>query len=325
MKNVNRRDLIFAPSIISSLITNNSNAQSQNRSNEVDWDVLSDDVSRATLFRDEVIPEYLRGIDRQTTSSEPLALPDIFRFPNDAREDRIAGTPRTNSIFGIDISHHNSSNIRLDLLRLQRVHFAYVKCTQGVKFKDGLFGQFWRAMGNLSVNDRIYRGAYHFLTAADPGRDQADSFVNYLNLHGGLKASDLLPVVDLEWDRTNTDPDRWRGRGADNIIRTVVDFASRVQERTGKKPMIYTARSWFSSETIPLNRFSAFADFPIWIADYNPRRKLSETPAVPSGVTPVIWQFTDRAQLTSGYDRGVDASIFYGSVQDFNRVFQISP
>ncbi len=282
---------------------------------------LTDDASRADLFDKEVRPAGLR--EEQDQQPSPLAIPPIFYFPADARFDSIENKPRANSIFGIDISHHSKANLRFDLLRLQGIRFVYIKATQGTGFKDNMFKTFWDKAGALPEADRVYRGAYHFLSSDKPGRAQADAFLDYLDLHGGVKPGDMVPVIDLEWDVVPGNPDRWSGRGAPYILDVVLSCVKRIKERSGRTPMIYTAKSWFGPKTIPLTQITALKDFPLWIADYNDRRKLSEKPAVPDGMTAALWQFSDRAQLSTGYSGGMDANIFYGTDADFKQAFGI--
>jgi lysozyme len=288
---------------------------------EASWQPLTDQPSRAELFKTEIIPRALR--ENQDSGPTTLAIPPTFYFPDDANTDRIENKPRVKSIFGIDISHHLSGNLDFSLLKAQRVSFVYCKATQGTTFKDAKFGKFWRDLGNLPASDRLPRGAYHFLSSDNPGKDQADRFLDYVRLQGDFKPGDLPPVLDLEWDVVPGNPDRWRGRGKQYILDSVLGCLERIKQKTGKTPIIYTAKSWFGSETLPLSEFSRLADYPIWIADYNNRRKLSEKPDVPNGAKTLIWQFSDRALFATGYDGGLDASIFYGTEEEFKQAFGI--
>lgn len=289
---------------------------------ETGWQSLTNDWSRAQLFEREVIPFGLR--EQQDDGAVTLAIPPVFYFPDDVKTDRIENKPRQNVVFGIDVSHHLSKDLNFSLLKLQRIGFVYCKATQGTGFKDAKFGGFWEAIGKLPEADRIPRGAYHFLSSDSPGKGQADSFLNYVRLHGDFRPGDLPPVLDLEWDVSNENPDRWRGRGKQYILDQTLGCLERIKEVSGKMPIVYTAKAWFGSETIPLSDFSMLAPYPLWIADYNNKRKLSEKPDVPSGVKPLLWQFTDRARMTTGYDGGVDASVFYGSNDEFRKTFGLS-
>jgi lysozyme len=289
---------------------------------EAEWQPLTDDRSRAQLFEREVIPFGLR--EQQDDSVVTLAIPPVFYFPDDVKTDRIENKPRQNVIFGIDISHHLSNDIDFSLLKLQRVGFVYCKATQGVRFKDEKFERFWKSLGKLSNTDSLPRGAYHFLSSDSPGKDQADRYLDYVRLQGDFQPGDLPPVLDLEWDVTKTNPDRWRGLGKQYILDQTLGCLERIKQRSGKTPIVYTAKAWFSSETIPLSEFSKLAPYPLWIADYNNKRKLSEKPDVPGGARPLLWQFTDRSRMTTGFDGGLDASVFYGTSDEFRKAFGLS-
>jgi lysozyme len=289
---------------------------------ESSWSELTNEPSRATLFKEKVIPD---GMSEEAKSKgDTLALPSIFVFPTDALNDTIEDKPRENCIFGIDLSHYDSKSFRFDLLKLKHVGFVYVKATQGINLKDQNFSIYWKKLSKLERPDAIYKGAYHFLSSEGAGKDQADSFVDYVNMHGGFQAGDLPPVIDLEWDISGKSThDRWSDKSPDYIIATVKDCLQRIEARTHRKPIVYTAASWFSSSTIPLTRCKEFGDYPIWIADYNRKRKLSEKPAVLPNVVPVIWQFTDSAKFNQNVGGDVDASIFYGTATDFKKTFEL--
>lgn len=171
---------------------------------EDSWTALpddqSEDTSRGAAFAEHEVAAY--DAAAPASSAEPLAIPSQFTFPDDARYDRIEKHDRMNSIFGIDVSHYTDSRLNLDDLKVKNVRFVYIKATQGTSSKDAKFAQFWDGMGKLDPAVKVPRGAYHFLSSTSPGKPQADAFVDYITLHGGIKTGDLPPVVDLEWDVT---------------------------------------------------------------------------------------------------------------------------
>ena len=112
-----------------------------------------------------------------------------FKFPEDAFKDE--DKPRANSIFGIDISHYTGRNFSFDSLRAQNVRFVYAKATQGVRYKDDLFGLYWQALNDLPAEKKVLRGAYHFLSSSADGAAQADTFLSFLEKNGGLKVADM--------------------------------------------------------------------------------------------------------------------------------------
>ena len=291
---------------------------------ESSWTDLTDQPSRKELF-DNVIKASLEEDSRHHTPPNlpSFAIPKDFFFPDDARFDKILNKPRDKAIFGIDISHHDEKPLNLGLLRLQKVDFVYVKATQGVKFKDSRFDYYWKALAGLSPEQRPLRGAYHFLSALDDGREQAERFVQYVSLHGGFQKDDLPPCMDLEWDVTSKNPDQWKGQSPEKILDSVIAWLKRTKELTGRTPLVYTARSWWLERGIPESKFALLNEYPIWIADYSRSHKASEKPGILNGRTQSIWQFADDAKLTLGYTGTLDANIFYGSRDEFNKAFGV--
>jgi lysozyme len=199
-----------------------------------------------------------------------------------------------------------------------------VKATQGVRFKDGKFGSYWADLAALEDANKPYRGAYHFLSAKGSAEDQANSYVEYLNLHGGLKAVDLAPCVDLEWDRTSDNPDQWKGQEPDVILAKTLKWLQIVEMRTKRKPIIYTARSWWRERIQDEKKLELLDKYSIWIADYSTSHKATEKPSVINGKRQMLWQFTDDASLSTGYNQGMDANIYYGTVAQFETDFGVS-
>src|SRR5258708_3590446 len=227
---------------------------------ESSWTSLVDEPSRGDLFQTEILPAAIAEADAAAKAEGregvSLGIVPTFAFPADVGWDRTENKARAGAIFGIDVSHYTDPALRLELLRDQDVKFIYLKATQGTGWKDDNFRDFWpRLVGVASTGrdgvkrdgvpaeSRIPRGAFHFLSSTSPGLAQADSFVDYVTLHGGFKDDDLPPVVDLEWDVTRTVKDQWVGKGADAIVKNGLDCLGRIKERTHRTPILYTARS----------------------------------------------------------------------------------
>ncbi|WFU50708.1 GH25 family lysozyme [Sinorhizobium terangae] len=293
------------------------------RAGDTSWEDLKDDVSRQTLFIDEVIPAKLAEEKDNPSAPKDFALPKEFVFPDDAKFDKVEKKARGDVIFGIDVSHW-TGNIKFHNLALQEVDFVYVKATQGTKFKDGMFGKYWADLGKLDGDKKVYRGAYHFLTANDDVVEQANRFVEFLALHGGIGAGDMPPCLDLEWDRTSTNPDRWAGQDAAKIIEKARTWLEIVEQKTKRTPIIYTARSWWKSRKIDEKLLTKLDRYHIWIADYSTSHKAVEKPAIINGKTQKLWQFADDANVTTGYKSGLDANIYYGTRASFEQDFGIT-
>jgi lysozyme len=287
------------------------------------WEDLTDDTSRQVLFSDEVVPARLEFDETHPSTVIPFALPKEFVFPEDARYDKIENKERKDTVFGIDISHWTGP-IKVNNLRLQRVHFVYAKATQGVGFKDGMFKTYWDAMDKLPADRKVHRGAYHFLTANDDPEKQANRFLEFLAQNGGLKPDDMPPCLDLEWDRTSDNPDRWAGQVPEQIIAKARKWLEIVEARTGRRPVVYTARSWWKSRGIKEELLQTIDRYHIWIADYSSSHKASEKPSIINGKVQKVWQFADDAKLSTGYGGGLDANIYYGTLDQFAQDFGLS-
>ena len=290
---------------------------------ESSWTDLEDDTSRATLFDDAVKPAKVEQEAGAPDKPIDLAIPKVFYFPDDARTDVILNKPRENAIFGIDVSHYTTKDLNHAMLRFQEVRFVYVKATQGTGYKDSLFKYFWTSLHQLDGSRAISVGAYHFLSAGIGGTDQAKRFVDFVNLNGGFSPGDMPPCLDLEWDRTASNPDRWSGTDPDAIVDNAIQWLEYVSAKTGRTPLLYTARSWLDGIGIKGDRLARLTKYPLWIADYSSTHKAVEKPSVPKGGKNVLWQFASDAKLTAGYKRGLDANIYYGSEEDFVRDFGI--
>jgi lysozyme len=286
--------------------------------------VEAEPPSRKQLFAEFVQPFGLSESYNGPEQGKSLALPSLFKFPGEAQYDSILKKPRQNQIFGIDVSGWTSPNLPIVDLRYQWVRFVYAKASQGTTYKDKKFKAFWQKLGALQAADKPWRGAYHFLSASSSGKTQADAFVDVLSAEGGLQPGDMTPAVDLEWDIvTQGGADQWQGKGKDYILDSVLGCLNRIKERTNRTPALYTSKAWFSNQTLPLTSFDQLKEFPLWVADYRPKRQLEENPDYPGSTAPKLWQFADNAQLTNFTD-GLDVSVFNGTEADFKKVFQIS-
>jgi len=291
--------------------------QIQSAVSDADWQPLTDDASRAQLF--QLIIAAQRG-------STPEALPGTpakpFMFPHDVSVD--GEQPRKNSIFGLDISHYTASDLEFGLLKQQGVRFVYTKATQGTSFKDAKFAEFWAKLDTLPADAKVLRGAYHFLSSTGDAIAQADSFLKFIDLHGGLRPDDLPPVLDLEWDVTSAGgPDHWAGQSPSEILDKTLTWLKRVEDKTGKIPMLYTALAWWRDRGIPEAEFAKLAHYKIWIADYSSSHRATEIPTIPQNARWHLWQFTDAARLTQGYSGGMDANIYKGTEEQFQADFEI--
>lgn len=286
---------------------------------------LVDEPSRAYLFK---FIEAAAERDNPPGDAEArsLAVNGPFNFPDDVTIDRVENKPRLNSIFGIDISHYEGPNFKFEGLRDQGVRFVYVKATQGINYRDNLFSKYWASLDALPQDKSVLRGAYHFLSAGLDGASQADSFVKWVEKNGGFKDTDMPAVLDLEWDIPaggTPENDRWAGHSAEEIIGTALAWLHRVEEATHKAPIVYTSRQFWIDRHIPESNMDRIAPhYKIWIANYSKSARAREVPTKINNVGETIWQFSETARISVGYDKSVDANVFKGTEAEFIAALQ---
>jgi lysozyme len=305
------------------------NAQGQDAGrDEASWNALIDEPSRNVLFQ-----RYADGL-AATEGGHPqsFALPSSFKFAHDAQQDE-HGDDRKGVIFGIDISHYEGNAFPFADLKRQSVGFVYAKATQGTDFSDKTFDHNWNALAGLPDAQKIPRGAYHFLSSQPSmsGKAQADSFIDYITRHGGFKPGDLRPALDLEWDvACRNCPDRWQTnhRTPEEIIRTTVDFLNEVQARTGRKPLVYTNKSFLKDNHVDSTEFMNRlpAGVKVWIFDVSSADRKLELPDPSANLPYALWQFTFSGKLTNGFPDGeFDVNVFKSNpdtlTQDFQSIF----
>ena len=267
---------------------------------------LRNDASRAELL--------LYGLSLKNEKAIPVA----FKFPEHASQ-------RPEWMFGTDISHHNGE---IDWAKATgaKIRYVYLKATQGEKFYDKTFKGHWGALKVLSANPetKLYRGAYHFLSADGDPIKQANNFVSMIRTAGGMERADLPPVLDLEWDiDAGGDPakqDRWAAKTPEQIIEKVVTFINVIEKETGRTPIIYTAASWWKTR---IGSSKALAKYRLWIADYSAPSALREQPSMVPGHVFDLWQFSETARVLNWKGRRVDANVFKGGDAEFRRAMGI--
>ncbi|GLZ29085.1 lysozyme [Lentzea sp. NBRC 105346] len=220
--------------------------------------------------------------------------------------------PAGYSIDGVDTAkyqHPGGAAIDWAKLRAGGVEFATVKATRGLNVTDeylsaDLSGA--RAAG-LAV------APYHFYTAtaADTGAAQADRFINAVRATGytAQRAGDLPPVFDLE--RMDD------GSGRCPPYATVADakaWLDRVESAFGRRPIIYTQRSFLDD---CMGSTTAFSAYPLQLADY--RRSITQPPLPNGSSSWLMWQYTESA-IPDGIQAPVTADVFNGTQADLDRL-----
>jgi lysozyme len=289
---------------------------------------LTNDLTRGQLLQEHTRQTIAASAQAKGMSPESVqqlaSQQPSFQFPHDALYNQ-NNVPRQNSIFGIDISHHQGNNFPFSGLAQQSVSYVYVKATQGTDFKDPIFPANWTAASGLPSGQKISLGAFHFLSsdASMSGTAQADCFVDYVNANGGFQAGGLPPAVDLEWDYAencgNNCVDRWTNRTTAEIVATVQDFFKEVKSRAQRTPMVYTNVSFLNDNKISsqaqINQ--VISGYKVWIFDPSVIDFNNGAPNPANNLPQLLWQFTSIATLTSPSPSGIDADLFLGTPGDF--------
>jgi lysozyme len=198
-------------------------------------------------------------------------------------------------IHGIDISHHQGV---IDWQQVkhpdstQRFNFAFIRATVGMN-KDQRFKENWEA----ALDQGFSRGAYHYYWSNVNSTKQAYHFIETVSIAKG----DLPPVLDIE-DISNVQNKKSLRKGLKNWIQII-------ETHYGVKPIIYSGEAFYRDV---LKADAYFNDYPrVWIANYNgvasPR------------ISWDFWQYTNRMSV-NGIETLVDANVFKGSLEEFNRL-----
>ncbi|HEY0380548.1 MAG TPA: glycoside hydrolase family 25 protein [Pyrinomonadaceae bacterium] len=186
----------------------------------------------------------------------------------------------------IDVSHWNGV---VDYAKVVSagVKAVYAKATNGAHNSDNTFAT------NVSSARQhgLLVGAYHFLLSQQNPNDQAAHFITFIKSFN----LDLLPVVDVEWDLKGK-KDRWQNVPLASRIAMVGRFCEEVRSRTGKLPVIYTARTWWNPMigTAKGHKAVKFAECPLWVARY--AQTVGALPAAWSSYA--IWQFAGEGRIS---------------------------
>lgn len=173
----------------------------------------------------------------------------------------------------------------------KEMDFVFIKATEGSSYTDEMFPHNFagaRAEG-------LYTGAYHFFSFDSAGATQAENFISAID-GSGLTDGMLPPVIDVElYGEYMKHP-----KPAEEVIPEIEAMVSALEERYGKKPMIYcTGRAYrLYSE--------GFEGCLLW------RRNVYFRPL---GSDWTFWQYTDTEQLEGyhGDEKYIDMNVFCGS------------
>lgn len=194
--------------------------------------------------------------------------------------------------FGIDISQYQGK-IEWDSVQLiqgvQPIDFALVRATMSISRKDKYFDKNWQKLADKN----IIRGAYHFYDANKSSTEQAENFIQKVELQSG----DLPPILDIE--------KLSRIQSNEELKRGIFNWLHLVENHYHIKPIIYSYDYYFLSYFKP----EELEGYVIWVANYNPVDR-------PIFEKWDIWQFSEKGLVKGVHENYVDLNVYQGTVDD---------
>ncbi|MDQ1725308.1 MAG: lysozyme [Frankiaceae bacterium] len=205
----------------------------------------------------------------------------------------VAGTP-----VGMDVSswqHLGGRAIDWSAVRAAGHDFVMVKATEGTTYTNPYFAGDTFDSGQVG----LIRGAYHYARPSRPVTTDAVAEANaFVAATGPLQDPGVLPpILDLEENGGLTPAE----------MRTWTStWLATVQRATGRAPIIYTYRYFWSAR---MGGTTSFTSYPLWLADYN----ATFGGTVGGWPTWMMWQYTAGAAVPGVYGK-VDMNRFNGTL-----------
>lgn len=147
-----------------------------------------------------------------------------------------------NCVYGIDLSHYNEAipwhDLSVHVDKNGTYHakatdnfiaplvFCYIKATEGADVRDEMFDEYFE-----KARHAFYvRGAYHIFSSLSSPADQAQNYINTVQLHKG----DLPPILDIEKNTAEK-------MGKKALIKGVKEWIDIVETHYGVRPLIYVS------------------------------------------------------------------------------------
>jgi lysozyme len=189
-------------------------------------------------------------------------------------------------IHGIDVSHYQRTIDWKTVAKQEKVHFAFIKATEGVNYKDSIFQKNWAEAKEAG----LIRGAYHFFKPNASVEWQIKNFIQQVRLEKG----DFPPVLDVE-DFDNV--------SMPVLIERVRLWLIFIEEHYKIRPIIYASMDVYQKYLQ-----AAFPEHIVWVARYN-----REEP--PQYIDWLFWQYSDQTTL-DGISGKVDKNVFLGTLSE---------
>ena len=205
--------------------------------------------------------------------------------------------PNGYDIHGIDVSHHQGK-IDWELLCNSAtiedcpIRFVMIKATEGSNLVDPKFKYNFAKAHEYGFTC----GAYHYFSTLSSAQDQADFYIQSVD----LKTGDLPPVLDVE-----VKPKELSKR---EFKQVVLEWLRLVEAHYGVKPILYTYHRF----KLDYLDDAVFDQYPYWIAHYY-------VDSVQYQGQWKFWQHTDAGHLP-GIKGEVDFNVFNGSFAELRQL-----
>lgn len=193
------------------------------------------------------------------------------------------------TVKGVDVSTYQGA-VSWSSAKAAGIQFAFARISDGTANPDDQFVANWKGMKSAG----IIRGAYQFFRPSVDPTAQVNLVMSKLQAAGGFEANDLPIVMDIEVTDNLTPA---------QIQAAMKPWLTQIEQKTSKKPIIYTAA--FMSSNIG----NAFNAYPLWVANYG-----VSCPTMPADFTAwKFWQDGDNGTV-SGISGGVDTDVWNGTL-----------
>lgn len=193
---------------------------------------------------------------------------------------------------GIDVSKHQhaaGTGVDWGSVAADGQRYAFIKATEGTSYVNEHFLPDVHAAQAAG----LVVGTYHY---ARPGRDARTQAAHYATALAALPQNSLPPVLDIEIDE---------GLGERELRQWVREFLTEIEALTGRQPMIYTYRYFWTEH---LGNTTEFSNYPLWLAAYQ-----NNPPAPVGGWSHLtFWQRSDAGRV-AGISGPVDLNLFNGT------------
>jgi len=199
------------------------------------------------------------------------------------------------SLQGIDVSHYQGKIDWQKVVAAEQA-FAFIKATDGIGTGDSMFAANWKGARSAGIR----RGSYHFFRPLTSPLQQSKSFLAKL----GDDLGELPPVLDFEL---------LGGASAGQALSGAKEWMDVVEAATGRKPILYTGPSFWSST---LHDAPVFTGHHLWIAQYTS----AAAPRIPSPWSKwTFWQHSEMG-VVPGIAGFVDLNRFNGTLTELEHL-----